>query len=221
MRGQGLPPLGGAKIAVDLADDLANSSAAEVRVLRLIARDHVAPLIGAGDGPETLAAIVLAEHQRVPLPVPEAKAPPWPSARLKFMLRTTPLASDENQPFGLSLTALQGARHGRRRGRPGVRKQQLREGGGMRAGWRSERQDCGCRDAYPANATDLATVAGLRATTPAPVIFEGHASAAPVARITQGFSCCRPIDRTRSTDPCSDREGLAGNRPQARPTDRR
>ncbi|HXO00950.1 MAG TPA: ABC transporter substrate-binding protein [Stellaceae bacterium] len=92
--GQGLTNLGGAKLAVTFADDLGNPSVAQAEALRLIAQDHVAALIGAGQSPETLAATALAERHGFPFLVPAAVAPSITGRGFKWVFRTTPLSGD-------------------------------------------------------------------------------------------------------------------------------
>jgi branched-chain amino acid transport system substrate-binding protein len=92
--GQGLPKLAGAKIAVTFADDLSNPSVAEAQALRLVTRDHVVALIGAGQLPETLAATALAERHSIPFLVPDAMDPQITGRGFKWVFRTAPLASD-------------------------------------------------------------------------------------------------------------------------------
>ena len=104
--GRGLPNLGGAKIAVSVADDLANPSVAEGQALRLIAQDHVAALIGAGQSPETLAATALAERHGIPFLVPDAAAPTVTARGFKEVFRTTPLASDDAKAYAQFLGGL-------------------------------------------------------------------------------------------------------------------
>jgi branched-chain amino acid transport system substrate-binding protein len=92
--GQGLPHLGGAKLVVTLADDLDNPSVAQAQALRLITRDHVAALIGAGTEAETLAATTLTEHHGVPFLVPDATALSITGRDFGWVFRTAPLAGD-------------------------------------------------------------------------------------------------------------------------------
>jgi len=92
--GQGLPHLGGAKITVDFANDLANPSAATGQALRLVTQDHVAALIGAGGAAEMLAASALAERHGVPFLAPDAEAPSVTGRGSQWVFRTTPLAGD-------------------------------------------------------------------------------------------------------------------------------
>lgn len=104
--GQGLPHLGGAKIAVDFADDLDNPSVAEAQALRIVTRDHAAALVGAGGSPETLAATALAEHHGVPFLVPDAAAPAITGRGFKWVFRTGPLSSDAAKAYAQFLAAL-------------------------------------------------------------------------------------------------------------------
>lgn len=174
--GQGLPHLGGAKIAVKFADDLANPSAATAEALRLIAQDHVAALIGAGQSPETLAATALAEHHGVPFLVPDAIAPGITGRGFGWVFRTAPLAGDEAKTYAQFLAGL--------------------KAGGMKivtVAVVAEDSDFGKSAAgviadvlraagfavdtitYPAKAADLsATVAALRTKNPDAAIFASH-----------------------------------------------
>jgi branched-chain amino acid transport system substrate-binding protein len=92
--GQGLPNLGGAKIAVTFGDDLGNVSVAQAQALRLIGKERVAALIGAGASGPTLAASAVAERRGVPFLVPDAAAPDITGRGFKFLFRTTPLGTD-------------------------------------------------------------------------------------------------------------------------------
>jgi len=92
--GQGLPNLGNDLIQVIFADDQGNPSVAQSQVLRLIGRDHVAALIGAGDGATALAATDEAERHGVPFLVSDASEPKITARGFKWVFRTTPLASD-------------------------------------------------------------------------------------------------------------------------------
>ena len=205
--GQGLPHLGGAKIAVDFADDLANPSAAEAQALRLITRDHVAALIGAGGSEETLAATALAERHGVPFLVPDAKAPSITGRGFKFVFRTTPLSSDDAKTYAQLLAALktqgmsiatvalvfEDSDFGR--GTEGTLSDTLRVAGFTVAAI-----------AYPPNATDLsATVAALRAKKPDAAIFVSHtADAILLAKTMQNAGYKAPVeigDDTGFSDP--------------------
>jgi branched-chain amino acid transport system substrate-binding protein len=176
--GQGLPHLGGAKIAVKFADDLANPSAATAEARRFITQDHVAALIGAGQSPETLAATALAEHHGVPFLVPDANAPNITGRGFGWVFRTTPLAGDVARAYAQFLAGLkaQGTKiatvalvaEDSDFGKPtaGAIFDALRA-----AGFAVD------TIVYPANAADLsATVAALRAKNPDAAIFVSHAA---------------------------------------------
>ncbi len=176
--GQGLPHLGGATIAVDFADDLANPSAAEAQALRLITRDHVAALIGAGGSPETLAATALAERHGVPFLVPDADAPSITGRGFKWVFRTAPLASDDAKAFTQFLAALRS--QGMTIGTVALVFEDSAFGRSAEATLSGALSAAGfavATIAYPANATDLsATVAGLKAKNPDAAIFASHAA---------------------------------------------
>jgi branched-chain amino acid transport system substrate-binding protein len=92
--GQGLPNLGGAKIAVSFGDDLGNVSVAQAQALRLIGRERVAALIGAGASGPTMGASAVAERRGVPFLVPDAETSDITGRGFKFLFRTTPLGAD-------------------------------------------------------------------------------------------------------------------------------
>ena len=194
--GTGLTGLGGAKIAVDFADDLDNPSVAEAQALRLITRDHVAALIGAGRSAETLAATLPAEHHGIPFLVPDAMAPAITGRGLKFVFRTTPLGSDIAATYVRFLAALKQAgstiasvalvfedtEHDR--DTAGALRDTLRAAGFTGA-------DIAC----PAKATDLvATVAQLRAAAPdAAIVISGAADAILLMKTMQNAGYKPPI----------------------------
>ena len=177
--GRGLPHLGGAKLALSFADDLGNPSVAQSQALRLIAHDHVAALIGAGEAPQILAASALAERHGIPLLVPVATAPGITGSGFQWVFRTTPLAGDIARVYAQFLGA-------------------LKQGGGAidTIALVFEDSDWGrssasvLRDAltagfavadiaYPPNATDLSAAVGqLRARNPGAAIFVSHAAEA-------------------------------------------
>jgi branched-chain amino acid transport system substrate-binding protein len=103
--GQGLPNLGGAKLAISFADDLGNVSVAQSQALRLIGQ-RVAALIGAGQSPATLAASAVAERRGVPFIVPDAEALGITGPGGKFVFRTTPLGGDIARTYAQFLSAL-------------------------------------------------------------------------------------------------------------------
>lgn len=174
--GQGLPHLGGVRITVEFADDLANPSAAEAQALRLVTRDHVAALIGAGGSAETLAATALVERHGVPFLVPDAAAPSITGRGFKFVFRTTPLASDHAKAYVQFLASLKA------QGMPIATVVLVFEdsdfGRGAGAALRDALTAAGfpvTAMTYPANATDLsATVTELREKKPDAAIFIGH-----------------------------------------------
>jgi branched-chain amino acid transport system substrate-binding protein len=168
--GQGLPRLGGARIAITLADDLGNPSVAQSQAFRLVTHDHVAALIGAGDVPELLAASAVAERHGVPFMVPDAAAPNITARGLKFVFRPAPLAADIAKVYAQFLAAQKihtvtlvvedsdwgpdeaAALHAL--GAAGFHVSEI---------------------AYPSNASDLASpVAQLRAANPDAAIFVSH-----------------------------------------------
>ena len=92
--GEGLPRLGGAKVAVIFAYHEGNPSVAVSQVLRLIEQNRVAALIGDGSDETVLAATAEAERHGVPFLVPAAIGPKITARDFKWVSRTTPLASD-------------------------------------------------------------------------------------------------------------------------------
>ncbi|HWD60187.1 MAG TPA: ABC transporter substrate-binding protein [Stellaceae bacterium] len=107
--GQGLPALGGAKIAVDFADDLDNPSAAEAQALRLAGGGHVAALIGGGGTAATLAAARVAERHRMPFLTPDDAAPSLAGRGFGFVFRLAPLAAGNAKVFAELLGAAKAA----------------------------------------------------------------------------------------------------------------
>jgi branched-chain amino acid transport system substrate-binding protein len=103
--GQGLPALGGAKIAAIFADDLGNPSVAQSQALRLIGQDRVAALIGGG----ALSAAAVAERRGVPFLVPDAAAPNLAGRGFTWGFRTAPLAGDAGKSYGQFLAGLKQA----------------------------------------------------------------------------------------------------------------
>lgn len=205
--GQGLPHLGGAKIAVDFADDLANPSAGEAQALRLLTRDHVAALIGAGGSAETLAATALAERHGVPFLVPDAEALSVTGRGYKFVFRTTPLASDDANTYAQFLASMKA-------GGMSVTTVALvfedsdfgRGAEGPLAAALGAAGFAVVDIAYPENATDLsATVAALRAKKADAVIFVSRtADAILLAKTMQNAGYKAPVeigDDTGFSDP--------------------
>ena len=177
--GQGLPNLGGAKIAIDFADDLANPSVAEGQALRLIAQDHVAALIGAGQSPETLAATALAERHGLPFLVPDATAPNITGRGFQWVFRTTPLGGDVARVYAQFLGGLKAA--GTRIDTVALVFENSEFGRAASATLRDALAAAGFTIVgdivYPANATDLsAPVTRLRDQNPNVAIFISHAA---------------------------------------------
>jgi branched-chain amino acid transport system substrate-binding protein len=174
--GQGLPHLGGAKIAVKFADDLANPSAATAGALRLIAQDHVTALIGAGQSPETLAATALAEHHGVPFLVPDAGAPAITGRSFKWVFRTGPIAVDDAKAYVAFLTALK--TDGTKIGTVALVFENSEFGKAAEGTLRDALGAAGfsvAEIAYPAGATDLSTtIAQLRGKSSDAAIFISH-----------------------------------------------
>lgn len=205
--GQGLPHLDGAKIAIDFADDLANPSAAEAQALRLITRDHVAALIGAGWSGETLAATALAERHGMPFLVPDAQAPAITGRGFKFVFRTTPLASDDAKAYAQFLVALKG--QGTAIATVALVFENSEFGRSVESPLRDALSTAGvtvAEIAYPANAADLsATVAALRAKKPDAALFISHtADAILLVKTTQNAGYKAPVeigDDTGFSDP--------------------
>ena len=195
--GQGLPHLGGAKIAIEFSDDLANPSAAEAQTLRLVTRDHVAALIGADAGPETLAATALAERHGVPFLVPDATAPSVTGRGFKFVFRTTPLASDDAKAYAQFLTALKEQSTAVDTVVLAVEDSDFgRRAEGTLSGALTAAGFTVGEVTYPANATDLsATVTALRAKKPDAVIFVSHtADAILLAKTMQNAGYKAPVE---------------------------
>ena len=176
--GQGLPHLDRAKLAVSLADDLGNPSAAAAQALRLITREHVAALVGGGGTAETLAATALAERHGVPLLVPDVTAPAITGRGISWIFRTTPLAADIARiyvrflaaatPAGVKIASValvfEDSAFGRTEA--DALRDALKAAGFMTADI-----------AYPANAAALsAPVARLAEQQPDAVIFVSHAA---------------------------------------------
>ena len=74
-------------------------------MLLLIACDHVAALIGAGDGPETLPATAFAERHRVPLPFSTPRRPVT-GRELNFVVPPPRWRVTKTKAFAQFLTAL-------------------------------------------------------------------------------------------------------------------
>ncbi|HZK90007.1 MAG TPA: ABC transporter substrate-binding protein [Stellaceae bacterium] len=182
--GQGLPSLGGAKIAATFGDDLGNVSVAQSQALRLIGREHVAALLGAGASPATLAASAVAERRGLPFLVPDADAPDITGRGFKWVFRTTPLAGDVVKTYARFLGEL-------KQGGGGIDTVALvfentAHGISAEAMLRDALKAAGFANVaeigYPADATDLSPqIAQLRDKNPDAAIFIGHAADAIVA----------------------------------------
>lgn len=107
--GEGLPGLGGAKLAVTFADHQDNPSVAIAQVLRLKSVDHVAALIGGGSDAPLIAGTAEAEREGTPFLVPDNTAVAITGRGLKFVFRTTPVGGDFAKAFIQFLTALKTA----------------------------------------------------------------------------------------------------------------
>jgi branched-chain amino acid transport system substrate-binding protein len=192
--GQGMPGLGGAKIAVDFADDLANPSVAAAQALRLITQDHVAALIGDGIRPVALADI--AERHAVPLLALGPTRPSVSSRGTKSVFVTAP------DIFGIARTYAQffAAQPGGRK----IGKLALVSDDGETSQSRAIALSDVLKAAgfdttdivYPANATDLtATVAKLRAADPDAAIFVSRtADAILLTKTMQNTGYRAPIE---------------------------
>jgi branched-chain amino acid transport system substrate-binding protein len=104
--GEGLPAIGGAKIAVTFADDQSNPSVAVSQAMRLNADDRVAALFGAGEDSPTLAATAEAQRRGIPFLVPDAADPMITGRGFAWVFRTTPLAGDVANAYAQFLTGL-------------------------------------------------------------------------------------------------------------------
>jgi len=104
--GQGLPKLGGAKLVVAAADDLANPSAAMAQALSLITEKHVAALVGVGASPQVAAASGAAERHHVSFLAPLETAPRIAGQGFNFVFRSGPLAADIAGAYARFLTEL-------------------------------------------------------------------------------------------------------------------
>jgi branched-chain amino acid transport system substrate-binding protein len=173
--GHGLPHLGGAKIAADFADDLANPSVATAQALRLITQDHVAALIG--DGLRPVASADLAERHGVPLLALSPTRPSFSSRGTKSIFVTAPDIDDIARTYAQFFAAQPG---GKKIGKLALvsddgetdRARAIALGDVLRAAG-FDTTDI----VYPAAATDLtATVAKLRAANPDAAIFVSRAA---------------------------------------------
>lgn len=173
--GQGLPHLGGAKIAVDFADDLGNPSVAMAQALRLITQDHVAALIG--DGLKPVASADIAERHGVPLLALGPTRPSVSSRGTRSIFVTAPDVNDIARTYAQFFASQPG---GKKIGKLALvsddgepdRPRAVALGDVLRAAG-FDTTDI----VYPANATDLtATVAKLRAANPDAAIFVSQAA---------------------------------------------
>jgi len=107
--GRGLPNLGNADLAVAFTYHQGNPSVATSQVLRLAEQNHVAALIGGGEGPAILAAATEAERHGVPFLVPDATDPKLNGRGFGWVFRTTPLAADIDKAYVQFLTQVKAA----------------------------------------------------------------------------------------------------------------
>src|ERR1700723_3646301 len=200
--GQGLTNLGGAKLAVTFADDLGNPSVAQAEALRLIAQDHVAALIGAGQSPETLAATALAERHGFPFLVPAAVAPSITGRGFKWVFRTTPLSGDIARVYAEFLGTLN--RAGTKVDTIALVVEDSEFGHSAADALHEALKVAGFGSlsdiAYPANATELSPQVGR--------LRDLHPDVAG-GRAMQGFfALADAINRAGSTDPAAIRKAL-------------
>jgi branched-chain amino acid transport system substrate-binding protein len=176
--GEGLPGLGGAKLAVTFADDLGNPSVATSQVMRLNA-DHVAALIGAGGAAATLAATTEAERLGIAVLVPDATDPKITARGGKFVFRTTPLGTDFATAYVRLLSAVKAA--GTKAENIALVFEKSDRGTASAALLRDAAKAAGftvvAEIGYASNATDLAPpVTALRDKTPDVAIFISDAA---------------------------------------------
>jgi branched-chain amino acid transport system substrate-binding protein len=107
--GQGLPNLGNAKLAVIFADHQGNPSVAQSQVLQLIGQNHVAALIGGGEGLAILAETAEADRLGMPFLVADAVEPKVTGRGLARIFRTDPLSGDFTKAYIQFLTARKAA----------------------------------------------------------------------------------------------------------------
>lgn len=179
--GQGLPHLNGAKVETIVADHQGNPSVGQSQVMRLVAHDKVAALIGAYQSLVTLAASAAAERLGVPFLVPEATAPAITGRGFKGVFRTTAVGADFARSDAQFLTELKQA--GQKIQTVAFVVEVGDDGATASAPVRDALQAAGFEVAadigYAANATDLAPlVSQLRDKKPDAVIFAGAAAGA-------------------------------------------
>jgi branched-chain amino acid transport system substrate-binding protein len=97
--GEGLPNLGNAKLAVIFADHQGNPSVAQSQVLRLIEQNHVAALIGGGEGPAMLTETAEADRHGIPFLVADTIEAKITGRGLARIFRTDPLGSDFTKAY--------------------------------------------------------------------------------------------------------------------------
>jgi branched-chain amino acid transport system substrate-binding protein len=212
--GQGLPNLAGAKIAVTVADDLGNPSVAQAQALRLIAQNHVAALIGAGQSPETLAATALAERHGIPFLVPDATEPTMTGRGLNWVFRTTPLGSDVARAYMQFLAGLKSA--GGKIDTIALVFRNTTRGAATAAAWQDAAKALGLSVAstiaYPPDGADLsAQVTALRGANPDVVIVDGDAADAGLLVRTMNTLGYKPPLLIGDDDGFSDPAFVAAN----------
>jgi branched-chain amino acid transport system substrate-binding protein len=110
-KGQGLPNLNGAKIAVVFADQQGNPSVGQSQTLRLITQEHVVAMLGAYQSSVSFAATAVAERQGIPFMLPESSAPNITERGFKWIFRTTPIGTDFAKVYTQFLTGQKQAGH--------------------------------------------------------------------------------------------------------------
>jgi branched-chain amino acid transport system substrate-binding protein len=212
--GQGLPNLAGAKIAVTVADDLGNPSVAQAQALRLIAQNHVAALIGAGQSPETLAATALAERHGIPFLVPDATDLTMIGRGLNWVFRTTPLGSDVARAYMQFLAGLKSA--GGKIDTIALVFRNTTRGAATAAAWQDAAKALGLSVAstiaYPPDGADLSVqVTALRGANPDVVIVNGDAADAGLLVRTMNTLGYKPPLLIGDDDGFSDPAFVAAN----------
>jgi len=90
----GLPNLGGAKLALIVADHQGNPSEGQNQTLRLITQEHVAAMLGSYHSSVSFTATAMAERYGIPYVVGDSVAANITSRGFKWVFRTTPVATD-------------------------------------------------------------------------------------------------------------------------------
>ena len=90
----GLPNLGGAKLEVTFVDHQGNPSTAQQLATRLVTEDKVNALMGAYQSSCTFTATPVAERYGIPFMVGDSSALNITSRGLKYVFRSTPIATD-------------------------------------------------------------------------------------------------------------------------------